>query len=284
MIYPTIKIPNTNPPAGGQISNTGEAGVTLLLSILILSAVMAIAFSIATILLVEVRVSGELVRTEPAIYAANGITEEALFTVRRGYPRCVSNCGTNFSYSKSLGSTAMQSQENLFNDPILNDTLPSTAVSVTSAKRYALYDPSDINRPSGFGQIKVKYKAGFSGQIHVYVCQFTAPQNFQSTDSPPDCNNISSSDMLYKNQGPTSQNQGLSSDQMTATMTLDPNKQQELIIFADTSPSVNRAIQIQAFDGSGSPKGLPYFGETVVDINAQSGNVTRSVRVKIPND
>lgn len=256
----------------------------MLLSILILSAVMAIAFSIATILLVEVRVSGESVKTEPAIYAANGVTEEALFAVRRGYPRCFSNCGSSFSYSNNLGSVAAQSQENLYNDAILNDTLPSTATSLTSAKRYSFYDPTNINLPSGYSQLKVKYKAGFSGQIHVYVCQFTAPQNFQSSDSPPDCNTVSSSDMIYKNQGPTAPNQGLNSDQMTATMTLDPNKQQELIIYADPSPSINRAIQIQAYDASGNPKGLPYFGETVVDINAKSGNITRSVRVKIPND
>jgi len=44
-----------------------QSGVTLLLAILILSSIMAISFSLATILFVEIRTSGDFIRTEPAI-------------------------------------------------------------------------------------------------------------------------------------------------------------------------------------------------------------------------
>jgi len=291
MMYPIIKSEKRKAKSGKQ------AGVTLLLALLVLSAVMAIAFSLAAILLAEVRVSGDLLRTEPAIYGANAVTEEALFAVRRGYPRCfIQPCTNQFYYSTQLGEVKMnnpQPTENLFNDPILQDQVLATSDSITNTKnRYALYDPSDINLPGNFVQLKVTYKdTGQGGQIHVYVCEFKAPKDFLSTDPPIDCNTPHDVNgyMIYNDMGPFTQDQGLFQGETTATMTLDPTKQQELIIYS-SGAAADRYVQIEAFgpdgpdaDSNPDPKGLPFFGETVVDINAEHGGVTRSLRVTIPN-
>lgn len=267
----------------GQKSKVSQQGVTLLLALLALSAIMAIAFSLAAVLLVEIKVSGDLLRTEPAIYAASAVTEEALFTVRRGYPRCFSQpCSNQFFYSTQLGQVDMNNPkptENLLNDAILQDEVLATSNSIINTRnRYALYDPSNINVPGNYAQLMVTYKdTGKGGQIHVYVCQFKAPINFLPTDPPIDCNNPNGSDMLYKDTSPLNQGQS------TPTITLDPNKQQELIIYS-TGPTADRFVQIEAFGPGGAPKGVPYFGETVVDINAQHGGVTRAFRVKIPEN
>ncbi|MBI3231956.1 MAG: LamG domain-containing protein [Candidatus Doudnabacteria bacterium] len=274
MIYQTTSIKY-------QVSSIKrEEGVTLLLSILVLSAIMAIAFSLATILLVEVRVSGDLLRTEPAIYAANAVTEEALFTVKRGYPRCTGNCPNQFSYTNRLGAVDVNNpapKENPFNNPILIDKVLSTSNSIANTlNRYAFYDPNDINQPGGFAELKVTYKnTGVQGQIHVYVCEFKAPINFLPIDPPIDCDTPTSADMLYQDSTPLNQGQS------TAIITLDKNKQQELIIYS-SGPIADRFVQIEAFGPGSVPKGIPFFGETVVDIHAQYGGVTRALRVKIP--
>ena len=273
-----------------EIRNSREAGVTLLLSILVLSAIMAISFSLATILLVEVRVSGDLLKTEPAIYAANAVTEEALFAVSRGYSRCTnSNCSGQFTYTKNLGAVSMLNPpptESLFNDPILQDTVLPSSNSITNTKnRYALFDPTDINAPSGYTGLRVTYKdSGAGGKIHVYVCEFNAPENFSPDDPPLDCNTPHDSFgyMKYNDQGPTGQDQGLTQGEATALMSLDSDKQQELIIFGSDS-SDTQHIQIEGFGTGSVPKGIPYYGETAVDINAQQGGVTRAIRVRIPN-
>ncbi|MCL5774788.1 MAG: hypothetical protein M1333_01085, partial [Patescibacteria group bacterium] len=56
--------------------NNRQSGVTLLLAILVLSAIMAISFSLATIIFIEVRTSGDLVRTEGAIFGADAVSEQ----------------------------------------------------------------------------------------------------------------------------------------------------------------------------------------------------------------
>lgn len=292
MIYPITKISNQQSAISpfDKLRAGNQQGVTLLLALLVLSAIMAIAFSLATILLVEVRVSGDLLRTEPAIYGASAVTEEALFTVRRHYPRCQAQwCANQFYYTTQLGQVGMNNPkptENLFNDAIIQDKVLATSNSITNTQnRYAFFDPSDINQPGNFAELKVTYKdAGQGGQIHVYVCEFKAPKDFLSTDPPIDCNNPQSTDMLYKNTSPLNQGQS------TPIIALDPNKQQELIIYS-SGPTADRFVQIEAFGPDGTdadtnpdPKGIPYFGETVVDINAQHGGVTRAFRVKIPEN
>ncbi len=64
-------------------SNNSQDGVTLLLAVLILAAITAIAFSLAAIITIEIRSSGDVLRTEPALYAVQAVTEEALFKYKR---------------------------------------------------------------------------------------------------------------------------------------------------------------------------------------------------------
>lgn len=294
-----------------------QQGITLFLAILILSAIMAIAFSIATILFVEVRISGDLMRTEPALYAANGITEEALFTVRRGFSRCFNEpCTGQFSYTKQLGRVNLSNpapNENPFNDAILTEKILSTSNTASnSVYRYALYDPTDVNKKSNYSQIKITYKdTDAGGGIHVFVCEFKVAdpalplgERFDPSDPDPiDCSNINSNDMIYRatddNTSPFSPNRTfLMEGQDTDLIILNPNRQQEILVYAEVSgltPNADRYIQIEAFgpddsvlpadaDVSPDPRGVPYFGETVVDIFANEGGVIRALRVKIPEN
>src|SRR3989338_7787337 len=84
-----------------RLQKDAQAGVTLLLALLVLSAILAIRFSLATILLTEVKSSGDLIRTEPAFYAAEGITEEALYKIKRQVPP------GSFAYTTKLGAVVL---------------------------------------------------------------------------------------------------------------------------------------------------------------------------------
>ena len=57
----------------------GQEGVTLLLTLMIMAALSAIAFSISAIALNEVRTAQNEAGSEPAITAAEGEAEQQLF-------------------------------------------------------------------------------------------------------------------------------------------------------------------------------------------------------------
>lgn len=252
----------------------GEAGVTLLLSILILSTVLAIAFSIATVLFIEVRNSGDLLRTEPAIYAATGVTEESLFLTKRRA------AGT---YTSQIGAVRLESATTTLTEPIFLDKVLSISTDLQNTRsRYPLYDPAQpfggldpvTGLPVGasnYGRIQVTHvDTGTGGTVYVYLCQF------DPRASQVDCANAASPDMLYRNIS-------LLEGQSTPQLDLDPSKQQELILFG-SGPS-DKYVQITAFGPSPYlPKGIPYFGQTAVEVTASSTNLTRKLRVRVPNN
>ena len=88
MIYPINKIKALK--AG--IGNSSQAGVTLLLAILVLSSILAISFSLATITFIEVRSSSDLLKSESSLFGASAIAEQAIYGVKRQ----VSVCPTNY--------------------------------------------------------------------------------------------------------------------------------------------------------------------------------------------
>jgi hypothetical protein len=109
-----------------------QSGVTLLLSVLILAAITAIAFSLAAIILVEVRSSGDVTRTEPALYAAQAITEEAFFK----YQRSVSDTALDIS-TVTFNNVVLTSGLKQYDQAPRIDTIPAG-----SSVDYLLVNPS----------------------------------------------------------------------------------------------------------------------------------------------
>ena len=60
-----------------------KKGVALYMSLLILSAVMAISASIASVLIGQFKISGDVQKAMNAVYAADSGIEKALYEVRR---------------------------------------------------------------------------------------------------------------------------------------------------------------------------------------------------------
>lgn len=252
-----------------------QQGVTLLLSIILLAAIVAITFSIATVLMVEIRSSGDLSRTEPTWYAASASTEEYLFQVRKK----ISSAG--FPFTTSVNNISVAGNINSVTDPIeqLKVSAGSNSFAATQ-NHYQFYNPSvsaghnPYTDPSGYSKVQITYlNTAVGGQVHVYLCQFIPTQSFDCT------NPNNSSFMIYQDTTPLNQGDTVTID---ASSGFDPAKQQELIIYG--SGTYDRYIQIKTWDLNGVPKGLPYYGTTAVDIHGTGASITRGVRLKIPNN
>ncbi len=272
-------------------NNSSESGVTLFLAIIVLSAIMAISFSLATILFVEIRTSGDLLKTESAINGADAVGEEVLFQVKRNVP--------NFSYSTQVGSASLDTPAaTTIQDPILQDQVLKTSNDFSNTTNIYLL-PGDSNRPdngSGYGKIRVTYlDTGNNDNLVAYVCEFIPDHIYNSLP----CSDKSSSAgyWLARDISITP-----FTDQSNREWLLDPSKQQELILYNDCGNycSMGKTIyvQIEAFglptphpcaptdydDGTNcyAPKGIPYFGEQAVDITAKASGMTRKIRVLAP--
>lgn len=114
--------------------NRAQDGVTLMLAVLVLSAITAIAFSLAAIVFIELGASGDLLRTEPALYAASGVTEEAFNATTRNL--------SGFTFSSSINNVSLTTA------PRDYDLSPQTYVIYYSgASKLSLVDP---DQPTAF--------------------------------------------------------------------------------------------------------------------------------------
>ncbi len=295
-----------------------QAGVTLLLAILVLSAITAIAFSLATIVFIEIRASSDLQRTEPALYATQSVIEEAILKVKRGVPDSNAN-GKDFSVFNSLfGSCSTPNASNLNStvlstnlcslnlDPVYNDVVPSTSDAFNKTKNvYTLLNPdapyvdSDANgSPDGlYGKITFTYASGPA--MRVYICKIT---NVDCTDSSNNQNgsadySVANGQLLNATNG-NGVGGGCSAPIGSNILCyiLNPNASYQIFVHLDTppTPTQNGYFQIHTCAGNnGSPtdstctplqyRGIAFPGKKTVDVSANAGGIlTRKYRVFIP--
>ncbi len=267
-----------------------QAGVTLLLAILILSSIMAISFSLAAILFTETKSSADLIRSEPAYYGANGVAEDAIFKVKR--KTCSGGCTytTNFSNNVSMPVPPVQTSTTT---PIFQDVIPANS-TFDSAKMYDLSNSTTGLGASGYSKITITYiDTGTNDTLNIWLCQFDPTFGVDPTGELPGTYNTkacSYTDTTLHGPNSTSYwlhpNVTLTRSGGSITWTdLDPTKQQKLILFNPGSTN-NIVVNIETFIGSDPnyiPTGLPYAGETAVEINTINASVGRKIRVVIPN-
>ena len=279
----------------GKISNNRQAGVTLLLAILILSSVLAISFSLATVMFIEVRDSGDLLKTEPSLYAATGIGEQAFFNIERHI--CTgSGCSytSGFSNNVSLNGVAILSTST----PIFIDKVKTGATFPNPLNNYYFcnvnpgFDPI-TNKENGcnYGKVTVSYITTNSNNytLKAYLCEFNPNPTVPYSTAP--CT-LADKSQGYWNAPNGSDLSSLNSDgsvSMTAntnssvSWTLNPSLQQQLILTNDTGQG-DIYVKIATFDTYGTiGKGLPYVGETAVQVNTTNASVGRKIQVIVPN-
>lgn len=240
--------------------NKRQRGVTMLLAILVLSSITAIAFSLATIIFIEIRTSGDVARTEPTLYASVAITEEAIFKVKRSAPDCISpgNPANCLAYDANIGSVTIS-------NPILQlfSTTPLIEIfNPTLKKVYQIVDPNNIFGGANYGQVKVGCLQPLGTAVSVILDQIDPNTGNRVNGYASDVINCATS--------------------YTPSFVLIPSQQYEMTI-QNQSNATSATVSIDSFAADGStPQGLPYVGLTVLDITASYSGLTRQYRVKIP--
>ena len=312
MIYSKLQVTSY------KLQDRRQAGVTLLLAILVLSAVLAISFSLSTILLLEVRSSGDLTRSEASLYASTGISEQAAFDLKRQV-NCGGGCSFigNFNNNVALSSIVMSSSTN----PTFRDQIKQASGFSSNPKVYdfcpvtAATGSIGGNNGCGFGKVTLTYlpsnlpNGGNADPLVAYLCQYDPTKSVDSTGltsgaytSAP-CSVMTDSSSGYWITGkygdptggttagtsyvngalifPNQQYNGYTSPGITS-WTIDPTLQQKMIVF---NPNLDGTINISisTFGPNGvSPLGLPYAGLTSVTVNTQNGDVGRHIQVLVP--
>jgi hypothetical protein len=155
-----------------KIQNSSEAGVTMLLAVLIMSGLTLIATTLAFLAVNQIRASRAALVTEPAYLAAKTGGEEALWKAKRSddlstLPDCsttptsqsISSSNSYNTYCKSFGA----------------GTYDLTAANTSSNPVTVLiYDPDDPNGNNSllgmspkYTTLTFTYKSGFSSQAQV---------------------------------------------------------------------------------------------------------------------
>ncbi len=261
-------------------SSDRQAGVSLMLSILVLAAITAISFSLATIVFIELRSTRDLVRSEPNLYATLGVTEEALFQYKRyvnerddgtTIPTLdVSACTNTDTDGVPSGqnvcklgnvSLALPVESNGDPQPIDFDETPKVmTIFAGETKVLPLYSLNDFSLQYGRVVLE-RVPVGNSGQLLVSLRSIPEDPG----PEPPLLNypNLSEND----------------------TLTVDDffdHYQYELIIKnADIVNNVQLNISSYAADQA-TPKGLPFIGQKVLKVVADYLGLTRTYTVYIP--
>lgn len=112
-----------------------QAGVTLLISILILSGIMLVVSTAAFFSIQELRASRAVVLSEPAIAAANSGGEQGIWALKRGVT--MTDCAVGYS-STPIGSNAKVDSCRSYGAATINITGGTPLIMF-------LYNPNDIN-------------------------------------------------------------------------------------------------------------------------------------------
>jgi hypothetical protein len=244
-------------------SQTSQSGVSLLLAVLVLAAITAVAFSLATIVFIEIRSSGDAKRTEPALYATFGVTEEALFQYKRFYtpvskgdfnvPTCDGPKYSDVCLINNVTLTLPGTQPLSFdNNPRVEYVAESSTISIP------MYIAGDYSQQYSQIQIQVLPNSNLTAVTASFNITFQDNSTTSVTPFP------------------------VSPGQPNTFTQFLPSGQYELII-QNQDPYNPVYVSLVTTRVSGQePSGLPFVGEQVLRIVADYLGLTRTYQVKIP--
>lgn len=250
---------------------TPQAGVTLMLAVLVLSAITAVAFSLATIVFIEIRSAGDSARTEPALYATLGVTEEALFQYKRyndpindgsgddGSTFDVPSCHPAFRQICNINGVTLTMPGI---QPIAFDDSPRVEfVGAGVTKVIPMYVVNDFDQQYDSLQIDVLPNET-SGSVEV---------SFEVTQANETSPTIITGGSVSPGRPYTYTGFSLTG-QYDLVITNTNNKTHQDVSVVITTERV----------GGAQPEGLPFVGEQVLRIMADYVGLTRTYQVRIP--
>lgn len=294
-----------------QRPQESQQGVTLLLAILVLSAITALSFSLAAIVFSEIRASGDLQRTEPALYATQGVIEQSIFKVQREVPDA-QMCFDSTDANKLVppGSATQTACQN--NTPIksniaqiqitgvassdvsespLQDAV-TTAYNTTSNTKnvYVIYDAENPNNPqNGYTKIRVENRSNIGLRYTFCRVNDISDPNGPTDCTPPSWTNcniappaVSGSSWLVYD--------GVINALGFAEHILNKTYIYRMYVYQQCNQTAPAFVDVYSYGpvtpdcglGDDCPKGLPLKGKKQVDVTAANAGLTRRYRVLVP--
>ncbi|MEZ4180632.1 MAG: hypothetical protein R3B41_03960 [Candidatus Doudnabacteria bacterium] len=267
MIYQTYK---------NLLAQKSQTGISLLLAVLILTAITSISFSMAAIVFVEIKSSGDLLRTEPAFYATLGVTEEALFQYKRYVNERqdgtttntldVPNCQPSSNAICSLAGVTLTLPGS---QPLDFDVSPSTVtVYAGELVTVPLYQLNNFDLL--YNDIVIKLiPNGISATdgLEVYL-DVTAQDDSNPSDISIDPNFTLSDEIDVANFMVTGNQYDLVFDNSSGT--------KNFFVNIDSVGNSNSPL------GNNNPLGLPYVNKKALRVVANYLGLTRTYLVEIP--
>lgn len=234
-----------------QDKNKSQAGVSLMLAVLVLAGITAIAFSVAAIVFTEIRSSGDLLRTEPALYAVQSVTEEAFYSTTRDV--------TNFPFSTSINNVTLTTAQRSF-DP----SPQAYVVYYNTDTKFSLADSANPFR-NAYTTVKIDYVSPISGvTVNVDVYQYQDTGNNGVVD--------------------TRQLTTLSPSWTINFANYSNAANSEFEIVLNTSSPNNSTVLITSARNGTPPSGLPLIGRAAYDVTASYLGLTRKYTVSVPTN
>lgn len=220
-----------------------------MLAVLVLAGITAIAFSIAGIVLIEIRSSGDLIRTEPALYAVQSVTEEAFYSATRNIDQ--------FPFSQTINGVTLTTEEREF-DP--------------SPQTYAVY----YNNETKFSLANTS--APFENSYTTVEIEYISP-------SPGTLVSVQVVQYINNGQSSTVEQRDLDSSRPSWVIDLanypdNTISEFELVL---TTDNPNNATILVTSARTGTPaSGLPLIGRKAYDVTASYLGLTRKYTVSTP--
>ena len=180
-----------------KIIRKKEKGVTLLLGLLIMGSLLAVSLSVSSILLTEIKSSGDLALTETVYQGSFAVGEEKLFEYKRNVPVGSTTVTSALGSKVKIDSPVATSTST----PIIQIKIPKTDLSFSSATtKLFVYDPQNSSGPSNYGQIKLTYlTTGATQSLNVYICEFDPLHgSYDASGTKPPTTACQDSDLSYE--------------------------------------------------------------------------------------
>jgi hypothetical protein len=224
-----------------------QAGVTLLLAVLVLGAITTIVFGIAAVTVNEVRTSADVSKSAPSITGAEAIAEEYMFKGVRGLG-ALAGCDSPEERILTSNKVKVSSCASYYQDNPYSFTLNSN-----EQVDIYLINPADQSANPGYTDIAV-FLDSFDGVAELYLC-----------------------DLQVSNcaAGPYVASATLDSVSGFAWAygSLEPDEKYQLVII-NTGDAAN-------FRVASSPNGVP-SGFTTIENTGTNQGTTRKLRTVVP--
>lgn len=236
-----------------------QKGVTLLLAILVMSAITAIVLGTASIVLNETKISGDLIKSQPALTAAEAGTEDGIYKSYRIAKSAVANCSSPATPEVLSNGVRLTVCSSLYY-PNPNSFRLNAGASIY----FYLYDPTDIDLPPNYRSLTIAVNTGPALEAH--FCDFDTDED--------DCAAAGDVDSGTARVGtPWSPQDGADIGR------IDPARKYQLFISNTGTEPASYTITVENLGSP--PHGLPVGTSTLISRASNSG-VTRTIQTILP--